>query len=69
MKPLSASEYDCRREFQVAAYIRLLSPSEKIPASWRLLSPPHQGVRVLAPASKWREMSWGERWRWLRATG
>jgi hypothetical protein len=69
MKPLSASEYDRRREFQVAAYIRLLSPPEKIPASWPLLSPPHQGVPAPAPASRWHEMSWGERWHWLRMTG
>jgi hypothetical protein len=67
MKPLTASEYDRRREFQVAAYIRLLSPPEKIPASRRL--PAHQGVQVPAPASRWREMSWGERWHWLRITG
>ena len=69
MKPLSASEYDRRREFQVAAYLRLLSPPEKIPASRRLLSPPHQRVRVPALASRWHKMSWGERWRWLRTTG
>jgi hypothetical protein len=67
MKPVSASEYDRRREFEVAAYIRLLSPTEKIPASCQLLSPPHQGVQV--PAPRWREMSWGKRWRWMRATG
>lgn len=67
MKLLSASEYDRRREFQVAAYIRLLPPPEKIPAPWRLLSPLHQGIPM--PAPRWREMSWGERWRWLRATG
>jgi hypothetical protein len=66
MKPLSASEHDRRREFQIAAYIRLLPPPGKIPGSWRLLSQPHQGVQVPAPASRWREMSW---WRWMRATG
>ena len=69
MKPLSASEYDRRREFQVAAYIRWRSSPEKIPTSWRLLSPPQQDVPVPAPAGRWREMSWGERWRWMRVTG
>jgi hypothetical protein len=68
MKPLSVSEYDRRREFQVAAYIRLLSPPAKIPASWRLLSP-HWGVTMPASTNRWREMSWPERWRWLRTTG
>jgi hypothetical protein len=69
MKPLSASEYDRRREFQVAVYVRLLSPPERTPALWRRLSPSDQGVPVPAPANRWRAMSWGERWRRLRTTG
>jgi hypothetical protein len=68
MKPLSASEYDRRREFQIAAYSRLLSPPEKILASWRR-STPQQGVAVPAPVSRWPDKSWGKRWHWLRMTG
>jgi hypothetical protein len=77
MNPLSASEYDRRREFQVAAYIRMLSPSEKIPASWRLLSPPHQGVpdfltllfsrRRYTPPEDLTRLR--RAWRWMQKTG
>ena len=35
----------------------------------RLLSPPaHQGAPGPA-AARWRDMSWPQRWRWLRSTG
>ena len=35
----------------------------------RLLSPPvHQGAPGAA-AERWRDMSWPQRWRWLRSTG
>lgn len=35
----------------------------------RLLSPPvHHGAPAPA-APRWRQMSWPERWRWLRSTG
>ena len=35
----------------------------------RLLSPPvHQGAPGAA-AARWRDMSWPQRWRWLRSTG
>jgi hypothetical protein len=35
----------------------------------RLLSPPvlHQGAP--AHAARWRDLSWSQRWRWLRSTG
>jgi hypothetical protein len=69
MKPLSASEYDRRREFQVAGYIRLLSSPEKIPAPWWLLPSSAPGRRRAGSARSWRTISWGERWRWMRTTG
>jgi hypothetical protein len=63
MKPLSASEYDRRREFQIAAHMRLLSsPTPASRRRWRLLSPRHQGAPAIART--WRAMSW----RWMRAT-
>jgi hypothetical protein len=34
----------------------------------RLLPAPHQGAPGPA-AARWRDMSWPERWRWLRSTG
>jgi len=35
----------------------------------RLLTPPmHQGAPV-HHAARWRDLSWSQRWRWLRSTG
>ena len=33
------------------------------------LPPPHQGAPAPVTPRRWREMSWRERWRWLRTTG
>jgi hypothetical protein len=35
----------------------------------RLLSPPVQHQGAPAQAARWRDMSWPQRWHWLRSTG
>jgi chromosome segregation ATPase len=51
---------------------RLVTTQDKLVAELEalrsLLETAEQAARLVT-SRRWREMSWGERWRWLRTTG